>query len=69
MNADGPILITCSAKDNALVLAKMDSGYSTTIKLPTNLGIDYGCGIGPKIVISSNSEGVIAIVNQKAGSQ
>lgn len=47
----------------------MDNGYSTTLKLPTNLGIDYGCGIGPKIVISSSSEGMVAIVNQRAGSQ
>jgi hypothetical protein len=67
MNPDGPLLITCSAKQNSLILAKMDSGVSSTIKLPTNLGIDYGCGIGPKIVLSSCSGGMMAIVNQQAG--
>jgi hypothetical protein len=69
MNAEGPILLTCSAKDSALIVAKMDSGVSSTIRLPTSLGIDYGCGIGPKIVISSSSDGVMAIANQRAGSQ
>jgi hypothetical protein len=69
MNSEGPILLTCSAKDSSLILAKMDNGYSTSIKLPTNLGIDYGCGIGPKIVISSSSDGLMAIVNQRAGNQ
>ncbi len=69
MNAEGPILLTCSAKDASLILAKMDNGYSTTVKLPASLGIDYGCGIGPKIVMSSHLDGVMAIVNQRAGSQ
>lgn len=68
MNAEGPILLTCSAKDSSLILAKMDTGHSTALKLPSTLGIDYGCGIGPKIVISSYSEGVMAIVNQRSGS-
>jgi hypothetical protein len=47
----------------------MDSGHSSSLKLPSNLGIDYGCGIGPKIVLSSSSDGKMAIVNQRAGSQ
>jgi len=69
MNADAPILITCSAKDSSLILTKMESGISSLIKLPTNLGIDYGCGIGPKIVLSDNRDGLVAIVNQKSNSK
>jgi len=69
MDTEGAILLTCSSKDNSLILAKMDNGYSTQIKLPTNLGIEYGCGIGPKVVISSSLDGVMAIVNQRADNQ
>lgn len=69
MNSDGPILLTCSSKDTSLIVAKMDSGVFSSLKLPTNLGIDYGCGIGPKIVLSGYSYGVMAIVNQRASSR
>lgn len=69
MNLDGPILMTCSSKDTALIVAKMDSGVFSSLKLPTNLGIDYGCGIGPKIVLSGYSSGVMAIVNQRSSNR
>ena len=69
MSADGPILLTCSSKDNSLIVAKMDSGMHSLLKLPTNLGIDYGCGIGPKIVLSSYSSGVMAVVNQRSSNR
>lgn len=65
MNSDSPILLTCSSKDSSLIVAKFDSGMLSNLKLPTNLGIDYGCGIGPKIVISGYNGGVVAIVNQR----
>ena len=65
MNADSPILISCSAKDSALVATKMESGLSSLIKVPSGLGIDYGCGIGPKVVLSDAQDGVVAIVNQR----
>lgn len=67
MSPDWPILLTCSAKDNSLTLAKMDSGFTSQLKLPSNLGIDYGCGIGPKIVLSTVMDGRMAIVSQLAG--
>lgn len=69
MNVDSPLLITCSAKDSSLILTKMQSGLSSLIKISPNLGIDYGCGIGPKIVLSELRDGLMAIVNQKAGSR
>ena len=68
LNFNGPILLTCSAKDGALKLARMDNGTLSTVKLPANLGVDYGCGIGPKIVMSSYSNGLMAIASQLAGS-
>lgn len=67
MSPDWPILLTCAAKDSSLTLARMDSGLTSQIKLPSNLGIDYGCGIGPKIVLSSVTDGKMAIVSQIAG--
>ena len=65
MNADSPILISCSCKDSALVATKMQSGLSSLIKVPSGLGIDYGCGIGPKVVMSDAQDGIVAIVNQR----
>lgn len=69
MNVDSPLLITCSAKDSALIVTKMDSGVSSLLKLPSNLGIDFGCGIGPKIVVSDHRDGLVAVVNQKPNSR
>ena len=65
MNADSPILVSCSCKDSALVATKMESGLSSLIKVPGGLGIDYGCGIGPKVVLSEAKEGMVAILSQK----
>ena len=65
MNPDAPLLITCSAKDNALVMTKMQSGLSSLLKLSGGLGIDYGCGIGPKVVLSEANGGCVAVVSQK----
>jgi hypothetical protein len=69
MNPDSPILISCSCKDSALVATKMESGLSNLIKVPNGLGIDYGCGIGPKVVMSEARDGIIAIVNQRASNK
>lgn len=65
MNADSPILVSCSCKDSALVATKMESGLSSLIKVHGGLGIDYGCGIGPKVVLSEAKEGMVAILSQK----
>ena len=66
MNPDAPLLVSCSAKDTALVVTKMESGLSNILKLSGGLGIDYGCGIGPKVVMSEVNGGVAAVVSQKA---
>lgn len=65
MSADNPVLISCSCKDSALVVTKMDNGLSSLAKVAGGLGIDYGCGIGPKIVLSEARDGLMAIVNQR----
>ena len=69
MNADSPILISCSCKDSALIATKMESGLSSLIKVPNGLGIDYGCGIGPKVVLSEAQDGMVAILNQRKGNR
>lgn len=65
MKADSPILISCSCKDSALVATKMESGLSSLVKVSSGLGIDYGCGIGPKVVLSEAREGIVAVVSQR----
>lgn len=52
MKPDGPLILSCSSKDNSLVLTKMDSGVSSLLKLKYNTGIEFGCGIGPKVVFN-----------------
>ena len=47
----------------------MESGLSNLVKVPNGLGIDYGCGIGPKVVMSEARDGIMAIVNQRAGNK
>lgn len=65
MNVESPVLISCSCKDSALVVTKMDNGLSSLAKVTGGLGIDYGCGIGPKIILSEARDGLMAIVNQR----
>lgn len=65
MNVENPLLLTCSCKDSSLVLTKMENGLSSLAKVAGGLGIDYGCGIGPKVVLSEARDGLMAIVNQR----
>ncbi len=64
MKPDGPLILSCSSKDNSLVLTKMDSGVSSLLKLKFNTGIEFGCGIGPKVVFNEARGGMVAILNQ-----
>lgn len=52
MNNESPIAITCSFEDKNLTMTKLENGYNTSIKVSGGLGIKYGCGIGPKVVMS-----------------
>lgn len=69
MNAESPVLLSCSCKDSALVVTKMDNGLSSLAKVAGGLGIDYGCGIGPKVVLSEARDGLMGIVNQRRDSR
>ncbi len=69
MSPGNPLLLSCSAKDSSLVSTQMDNGKSTLVRVSGGLGIDYGCGIGPKIVLSGVKEGVIAVLNQRRDSK
>jgi len=39
MKPDGPFILSCSSKDNSLVLTKMDTAMSSVLKLKYNTGI------------------------------
>jgi hypothetical protein len=64
MKPDAPLILSCSSKDNSLVLTKMDTSTSSLLKLKYNTGIEFGCGIGPKVVFSEAKGGIVAILNQ-----
>lgn len=64
MKPEGALVLSCSSKDNSLVLTKMDTGVSCLLKLKYNTGIEFGCGIGPKVVFSTAKSGTVAILNQ-----
>ena len=64
MKPDFPLLLSCSSKDNSLVVTKMDTSTSSLLKLKYNTGIEFGCGIGPKVVFSEAKSGIAAVLNQ-----
>ena len=45
-------------------MTKLDTGMSSVLKLKYNTGIQFGCGIGPKVVFSQAKNGLVAILNQ-----
>ena len=64
MKPEGPLVLSCSSKDNTLLLTKVDSSISSQLKLKYNTGIEFGCGIGPKVVFNEARGGIVAILNQ-----
>ena len=42
----------------------MDTGFSSLLKLKYNTGIEFGCGIGPKVIFNGARGGIVAILNQ-----
>jgi hypothetical protein len=57
-----PIIMTCCNGDREMFLTKIDSGLNEAAITKTN--VSFGCGIGPKLVISH--EGVLGLVSQSA---
>jgi hypothetical protein len=45
-------------------LTKMDTGVSSLLKLKYNTGIEFGCGIGPKVVFNGARGGMAAVLSQ-----
>lgn len=62
MKADSPMVLTCSSKDKSLCLTRMDTGQSEQIKVNGACNVEFGCGIGPKVVMSP--QGIMAILSQ-----
>lgn len=64
---DHPIVLSCSSKDKALVLTKTDTGLSSLFEVNDRLNVEYGCGIGPKIVFDVSRAGLMmGLVSQVA---
>lgn len=66
MKNTAPLVLTCSSKDKSLCLTKMDSGLSENVKVNGAFYVEFGCGIGPKIVLSPSRGGMMAILSQSA---
>ena len=66
MKNDSPLVLSCSNKDKSLTLTKMDSGLSESVKVSGAFHIEFGCGIGPKIVSSMGRGGMMAILSQSS---
>lgn len=62
MKVDSPLILACSSKDKSLSLLKMDTGTTEIVKVPGAVNIEFGHGIGPKIVVSNS--GIMAILSQ-----
>jgi len=67
MKTDGPMILTCSSKDKSLRLTKMDNGITEDVRVNGACNVEFGCGIGPKIVVSPN--GIMAILSQSSGAR
>ena len=57
-----PIVVTSCHRDRSLMVTKTDSGLNRQIGMKGRLKVDFGCGIGPKIVM--NKEEMMGIVSQ-----
>ena len=64
MKDDSPIALSCSSKDKTLIMTKMESGASSFLEMNGNINIEFGCGIGPKVVMSTARNGMMAIASQ-----
>lgn len=50
-----------------MVLTKTDTGINNFIDVKGKLNVDYGCGIGPKVIISEN--GLMAVLSQSVNAK
>lgn len=52
-------MLSCSSKDKNLVLTKTDTGQSSIFDVGDRLNVEYGCGIGPKIIFDDGKWGLM----------
>ena len=57
-----PMVVTSCHRDRSLMVTKTESGLNRQIGMKGKLKVDFGCGIGPKIVM--NKDEVVGIVSQ-----
>lgn len=69
MKNNCPLVLSCSNKDKCLTMTKMDSGLSESVKVSGAFHIEFGCGIGPKIVTSLGRGGIMAILSQSSNAR
>lgn len=51
-----------------MVLTKTDSGINSFIDVKEKLNVDFGCGIGPKVIFSPES-GQMAVLSQSSNAK
>ena len=56
------MVVTSCHRDRSLMVTKTESGLNRQIGMKGKLKVDFGCGIGPKIVM--NKDEVVGIVSQ-----
>ena len=62
--AEYPLVLSCMPKEKSFVLTKTDTGNSSLVDVKGRLNVEFGCGIGPKVVLSDN--GLMAILSQSS---
>lgn len=50
-----------------MVLTKTDTGINNFIDVKGKLNVDFGCGIGPKVILSEN--GHMAVLSQSVNAK
>ena len=59
---ENPLVVSCVAKEKALILTRLDTGMNSLLDVRGRLNVEIGCGIGPKVVVSEG--GLVAMVSQ-----
>lgn len=50
-----------------MVLTKTDTGINNFVDVKGRLNVDFGCGIGPKVIVNEN--GHMAVLSQSANAK
>lgn len=69
MKPDLPLLLSCAVNDSELAVTNMETGAVGKVTLTGGLGLDYGLGIGPKVILSTSRGGLLGVVNQRSANR